>query len=209
MSEEKKMTVIEAQDATYQIWLELKTNLHRFIARRTANEADADDILQDVFFKIHTRIDQLKDTTKIHAWVYRITRNAIIDYYRKRRAELSLDAAPDISNMAQEETPEADSEREEIMACLSPMVERLPVDYRQALQMSDVHGITQVDLAERLQLSISGAKSRVQRARGQVRNMLLDCCHLEFDRLGRAVTIDNRNCNSCESTDNKLRRRCG
>lgn len=188
------MTAVEAHDATYQIWIELKTNLHRFIARRAANDADADDILQDVFYKIHTQIDRLRDTSKIHSWVYRITRNAIVDYYRSRRVDLSFDAIPDVLDLAQEETPKAEAVREEIIACLKPMVDQLSPSYREALQMSDMQGIAQAEIAERLQISVSGAKSRVQRARGQVRNMLLNCCQMEFDRLGRAVTIDNATC---------------
>jgi len=190
------MTAVEAHDVTYQIWVELKTNLHRFIARRAANEADADDILQNVFFKIHTQIDRLRDTSKIHSWVYRITRNAIVDYYRSRRSDVSFDAAPDIFDVAQDETPRAEAERLEIMACLKPMVDRLSPDYREALQMSDMQGVTQAEVAQRLQLSVSGAKSRVQRARGQVRSMLMNCCQMQFDRLGRPVTIDNANCGS-------------
>lgn len=200
---------VEAQDATYQIWVELKKNLHRFIARRAANDADADDILQDVFYKIHSHIDRLRDTAKIHSWVYRITRNAIIDYYRSRRIEISLDAEPYALEIAAEETPEAEVEREEIMACLNPMIERLSDDYRQALQMSDIQGITQAEVAEQLNLSVSGAKSRVQRARGKMKNMLLECCHFEFDRLGRAVTIDNRNCNSCEPMGGRCNKNSG
>ena len=190
------MTAVEAHDQTYQIWVELKTNLYRFIARRAASDADADDILQNVFFKIHTQIDRLRDTSKIHSWVYRITRNAIVDYYRSRRADLSFDAAPDIFDVAQDETPKAEAERREIIACLKPMVDRLSPDYREALQMSDLQGITQAEVAARLQLSVSGAKSRVQRARGQVRNMLMNCCQMQFDRLGRPVAIDNANCGS-------------
>lgn len=190
------MMVTETQDATYQIWVELKTNLHRFISRRANNEADADDILQDVFFKIHTNIGRLRDTAKVHSWVYQITRNAIIDYYRSRRTDLSLDASPDAYEVAQENTAESDTDREEIMECLAPMVERLPNDYQQALVMSDVQGITQAKVADELNLSLSGAKSRVQRARGKMKTMLLDCCHFEFDRLGRAVTMDRRDCGS-------------
>ena len=194
------MTGAETQDATYQIWVELKTNLHRFISRRAGNEADADDILQDVFFKIHSNIGRLRDTTKVHSWVYQITRNAITDYYRRRRTDLSLDSTPDAFDVAKEEPGDSNTDREEIMACLSPMVERLPTNYRQALVMSDVHGITQAKVAGELNLSLSGAKSRVQRARGKMKTMLLDCCHFEFDRLGRAVTMARRDCGSgCDS----------
>ena len=192
------MSVAETPDATYQIWVELKSNLHSFIARRTGNEADAEDILQNVFFKIHSNIGRLRETTKLHAWVYQITRNSITDYYRTRRTHLSLDASPDAFDIAQEERPEGDAEREEIMACLRPMVDRLPGDYQKALVMADVQGVAQSRVADELNLSLSGAKSRVQRARGKIKDMLLDCCHFEFDRLGRAVTMNKRDCSgSC------------
>jgi len=190
------MTVADTQDATYQIWVELKTNLHRFISRRANNEADADDILQDVFFKIHLNIGRVRDSTKLHSWVYQITRNAIIDYYRLRRHDLSLDASPEAFDVINEEPADAETDREEIMACLKPMVERLSNDYQKALVMSDVQGITQAKVADQLNLSVSGAKSRVQRARGKMKTMLLDCCHFEFDRLGRAVTMTNPDCGS-------------
>ena len=190
------MTVADTQEATYQIWVELKTNLHRFIARRAANEADADDILQEVFVKIHSNIGRLRDSTKLHSWVYQITRNAITDYYRSRRSDLSLDASPDAFDIAGEEPPEAEAEREEIMVCLSPMVERLPEDYRKALKMSDVIGLKQAVVATELNISLSGAKSRVQRARSKMKDMLLNCCNFEFDRLGRPVSMDG----DCSST---------
>ena len=195
------MKVLETQDATYQIWVELKANLYRFIVRRVDNEADAEDILQDVFYKIHSQIDRLKDTTKIYSWVYRITRNAIIDHYRSRKGNVSLDESPDVFDIADDELPPAEAEREEIVACLKPMMERLPEDYRLALQMADVQGIPQAEVAGQLNISVSGAKSRVQRARGKVKDMLLNCCNFEFDRLGRAVSMDKNSCGSCGGGD--------
>ena len=190
------MAATDAQDATYQIWVELKSNLHGFIARRTNNEADAEDILQNVFFKIHTNIGHLRETTKLHSWVYQITRNAIIDYYRTRKADVSFDASPEAFDMTEEEPAEGDAEREEIMACLRPMVDRLPADYQKALVMADIHGVTQAKVADALNISLSGAKSRVQRARGRMKDMLFNCCHFEFDRLGRAVAMNSRDCGS-------------
>ena len=190
------MTVANTQEATYQIWVELKTNLHRFITRRARNEADADDILQEVFVKIHSNIGSVRDSTKLHSWVYQITRNAITDYYRSRRSDLSLDESPDAFEIAGYEQAEAETEREEIMVCLNPMVERLPEDYREALKMSDVIGLKQAVVATELNISLSGAKSRVQRARSKMKDMLLDCCNFEFDRLGRPVSMDGGDCGS-------------
>jgi RNA polymerase sigma-70 factor (ECF subfamily) len=188
--------IAQTENTTHQIWSELKTSLRGFIARRIDNEADADDILQNVFLSIHSRIHQLKDTGKVHAWVYQITRNAIYDYYRSRRPEISLDKSESF-DIAQEETPEAENERQEILSCLNPMIDRLPDNYRRALRLADIQEIPQAEVANQLNISVSGAKSRVQRARGKVKNMLLDCCQFEFDRLGRAVGINGKGCSSC------------
>jgi RNA polymerase sigma-70 factor (ECF subfamily) len=191
-----EMTVANTNEATYRIWVDLKSNLHKFIARRAGNEDDAEDILQDVFVKIHSNIGRLRDTTKLHPWVYQIARNAIIDHYRSRRPNLSLDSVPETLEIANEILPESDAEREEIAACLRPMVERLSNEYRDALVLADLRGNTQAQVASELNLSVSGAKSRVQRARGKMKEMLLDCCQFEFDQLGRAVAMNGRDCGS-------------
>ena len=76
-------------------------------------------------------------------------------------------------------TPEL---RGELSRCLAPLIERLPGSYRQALVLTEVEGLTQADAASRLGLSVSGMKTRVQRARGRLKDLLLDCCHVELDR---------------------------
>ena len=76
------------------------------------------------------------------------------------------------------------------------MVESLPADYREALILTEYEGLTQRALAERLGLSFSGAKSRVQRAREKLKAMLLDCCHFEFDRFGKIIDYQP-NCACC------------
>src|SRR5687768_2462359 len=77
---------------TQAIWVELGARLRAFVAGRVSNEADAEDIVQDVFVRIHTRLDTLDDERKLTGWVYQIARNAIIDHYRGRRP---LTALPD------------------------------------------------------------------------------------------------------------------
>jgi RNA polymerase sigma-70 factor, ECF subfamily len=164
---------------TQQIWTDFSNALKQFITRRVPNQTDAEDILQDVFQKIHRSLDTLKADSKLQAWVYQITRNAIIDYYRQQKLVVDLPETLEDENAE----PEANS----IMACLKPMVESLPEKYRQALVMTEFEGVSQKALAERLGLSFSGAKSRVQRAREQVKEKLLECCQLEFDRTGQIV----------------------
>ena len=76
--------------------------------------------------------------------------------------------------------------------CIAPMVRQLPADYREAIELTELEGLTQVAVAERLGLSVSGMKSRVQRGRARLRAMLLRCCEIELDRRGRLVAFEPR-----------------
>ena len=179
-----------------QIWDEFTAQLRRFIAGRVCSEADVDDILQEVFIKIHRGLERLEDPAKLHAWVYQITRNAIIDHYRQGGQNVEVtEELPDLI------AGEGDSEgaESEVATWLRPMAEDLPEKYREALLLTDIEGLTQKELAERLDISLSGAKSRVQRAREKLKDVLLECCHLEVDRRGRVVDWESRqeDCRYC------------
>jgi len=64
------------------IWEEYHNKLRRFIVSRVADASTADDLLQEVFVKIHQRIGTLEDDARIQGWLYQVTRNAVIDYFR-------------------------------------------------------------------------------------------------------------------------------
>lgn len=183
---------------TSKIWEELRGPLKQFIARRVKNEHDAEDILQNVFFKIHNSIDNLKYESKLHAWVYRITRNAIMDYYNQRKVMAELPEIP-VEEAYEIETGTGNPVSE-IASCLKSMVDHLPDKYRQAIIFTEFEGLTQKELGARLGLSPSGARSRVQRARKKLKEMLLECCHFEFDRLGNILDYRHKgnNCPYCK-----------
>jgi RNA polymerase sigma-70 factor, ECF subfamily len=167
-------------ETTTQLWNQYHSKLRTFIARRVES-GDADDILQDVFLKTWRRLPELKDETKLQSWLYQIARNAIIDHYRARRLPTDqideLPASSDVSNNAERELAE----------CLRPMIDTLPEQYRDALVLADLDGLTQREIAEREGISLSGAKSRVQRARAMLKDQLDACCRFEFDQRGRLV----------------------
>lgn len=167
-----------------QIWNESRNRIKGFIVKRINNEADAEDVLQNVFCKIHQNIADLKDPDKLYPWVFQTTRNAIVDFYHEQK--LKTNSADELLSEIAFETSEKDVE-EEVLQWLEPMVAELPEKYREALLLTDIQGLTQKDLSEKLNISLSGAKSRVQRAREKLRENLLACCHLEFNRAGQIV----------------------
>ncbi|MHB8599284.1 MAG: RNA polymerase sigma factor SigZ [Ktedonobacteraceae bacterium] len=176
---------------TENVWDTFNVNLKQFILKRVASEDNAEDILQEVFVKIHTRIHTLRDEEKLPGWIYQIARNAIYDYYRSQRDTLALQALPNAPDFIAEEMF-GDSAIEELLPCIREMVERLPVEYRQALILTEYERLSQKELAERLGISYSGAKSRVQRAREKLKKMLLDCCQFQFDHSGRVIDYQPR-----------------
>jgi RNA polymerase sigma-70 factor (ECF subfamily) len=180
---------------TEQVWNAFHTPLQQFIRRRVSDETLAEDVLQDVFLKIHQHVDALRDVRKLESWIYQIARNAIIDAYRSRRSITPLDAEEVLD--LPEELPDDDIVSE-LLPCVRAMVRNLPELDRQALVLTEYQGLTQKELAERLGLSFSGAKSRVQRAREKLKQQLLECCHFELDSRGHIIDYQPR-CQCCET----------
>ena len=189
-----------------EIWQQIHNGLRAFIAKRVANEAEADDIVQDVWLKMQRGLDGLKDQRRLISWIYQIARHAIIDHYRApgRRREMPAGLAADLEAYQSSSTMTMASEdsgqlRTELAGCLRPMIERLSGEYRQAVILSDLEGLTQQEAAVQLGLSLSGMKSRVQRGRRQLKGMLEACCTIELDQRRGVADYDVRNQqnNSC------------
>ncbi len=79
------------------------------------------------------------------------------------------------------------------------MIQRLPETYREAVILSEIKGLTQKEVAQMQGTSLSGAKSRVQRGRALLKEMLADCCRLEFDHKGRLCDYERKDkaCDAC------------
>ncbi len=161
--------------------------LRRFVAAGVRDPDSAEDVVQDMYLKIQTHIGTLEDKEKVGAWVYRVARNAVYDFYRIRKPTQELDEIP---------SPTSDPTEDEMAARLSEsvrgMLDGLSPDQKTALYLTEYEGMTQRDLAAELGISVSGAKSRVQRARAQLKALLLDCCHFELDRRGNVINYYDR-----------------
>lgn len=179
-----------------KIWEEFSGPLKKFISKRIPNEQDADDILQEVFLKIHSNINTLMDDQKIYSWIYRITRNVIVDYYRRSQRVIETDILSEELAIEQNEDLSSNAE---IAICLKAMVDNMPENYKQAILLTEFQDMTQKELSEKLGISISGAKSRVQRARKMLKEMLLGCCHLDIDSRGNIIDFKHKksDCKYC------------
>ncbi|HEX8673145.1 MAG TPA: RNA polymerase sigma factor SigZ [Longimicrobium sp.] len=195
------MTATATIPTTEQAWTEFHDGLHGFLLRRVRDPDVADDLLQDVFLKVHTQLAGLRDPGRLHPWMYRVARNAIADHFRARR-----DATP-----LSEALPAPERERDavaELAPCIRALVSRLPSADREALELTDLGDLTQTELAHRLGISPSGAKSRVQRARTRLKEAVLACCAVYLDATG---SVDDYapgpNCH-CHDDDRETGRSC-
>jgi RNA polymerase sigma-70 factor (ECF subfamily) len=181
---------------TEALWRELRTRLLSFFRRRVATPEDAEDLLQEVFTRIHENASALADVESVTGWVYRTAANAVTDYYRRRgayaRAREALAAEP-VGVLEREDA----SAEEELAQCLRPLIATLPSSYGEALELTELQGKTQGEAADSLGISLSGMKSRVQRGRSKLKDVLLDCCHVEIDRRGGVVGYEPRDRGRC------------
>ena len=188
------------ENAASSMWEHLHEGLRAFIAKRVGNEAEIEDLLQEVFLRVHQNAQSLQEPERMVSWVFQITRNAIVDHYRsaQRRRELPAGLATEIERdknlMAVEEENEA---KYELSHCLRPMIDRLSPDYREAIRLVELEGLTNQEAAIKLGVSVPGMKSRVQRGRQQIRKMLDQCCLIELDRRRGVVEFEERRPGSC------------
>jgi RNA polymerase sigma-70 factor (ECF subfamily) len=159
----------------------------------------AEDIVHDVLLKIYAKAGQLKESDKIFAWIYQITRNAVNDYFRSQSRtfdirELDLDTDPKDFNDC-------------VAFCLNTLIKTLPQKYREALELTEHQDLSQLELADRLNISYSGAKSRVQRARTLLKQKLHDLYHIKTDAYGNVLVCEDKlpcGCDTSSSFEEKV-----
>src|SRR5829696_2206086 len=182
-------TAPAADRPTEQMWREMVAQLRMFVRRRIADPNRADDVVAEILLRVHQNIGSLEDRERLPNWVFRIARNAIIDEYRRAgrsREQLVASLGDDVAEApTEEDDPGALSE---LAGCLRPLLAGLPVEQRRAVEMIDLDGVSQADAAESAGISLSGMKSRVQRGRTRLGELLVQCCALSLD--GRGLPMD-------------------
>lgn len=169
------------------LWREHAQALRRFLRKRLPDASTADDLLQEIFSKIHTNIHTVRDHRRIVGWMYRMTRRAVIDHYRQgSNRALHPENLPPLSLNDREDSESL----RELARCVRPFIHRLPKPYQEALILSELQGLTQQEVSRRQGVSLSGAKSRVQRGRKMLKAMILKCCRVTVDARGGIVDFE-------------------
>jgi RNA polymerase sigma-70 factor (ECF subfamily) len=190
------LPLVAAAEATPVPVQAYRDELYRFVLKRVRDEAAAEDIVQEALVRAYARRWTLQEPSRLRSWLYQIVRNTVIDHYRGKRPS---EPVPD--DLVEDAGEEGCQAGRELAGCLGPLIDGLPAPYREALRLADLEGVTQQDVAGRLGLSLSGAKSRVQRARGMLHDALLSCCQVEQDRRGAVVAYERVGaCDCCQGS---------
>ena len=170
---------------------EFHASLRRYIARRLDDANDIDDVLQDVFLRVTRNRAALAAAKQPLAWLYSVARSAVIDHRRRSQKHATV-----VSDIVLEDIPDAsaDAPSDEFSDCLTPLVNNLPDTYRHAIRFVDIDGGRQTELAESLGVAFPTAKSRVQRARKQLKSSILECCRIERDALENVTSLSPGEC---------------
>ena len=181
---------------------QLRGAIRAFVLSRVKDPAVADDLTQETLLRLTQRLHTLRDAERLEAWVFQIARNAVVDHFRGAKESAPFDEEMHTSELKPEAheplAVEDEKLRGAVAAYVTSIVQKLPEPYRGALQMTEFENMSQVELAGKIGLSVSAAKSRVQRARGMLREEMERCCRWETDGYGAVLDVRPKSGDCCD-----------
>lgn len=180
-----------------EIWEAFNVELRQFVKNRVKDDSMVDDIVQEIFEKVIRNIKRLNEVENIQEYLYKVARNTVVDSFRSRKLRLKENAVVDGVELYEIDEPAADSLNSIVsQCCIKPFINKLPEKYKEALIAAELENQSQKQLAEKLDISYSGAKSRVQRGREKLKDLLQECCNFEHDTYGNLIQSNTNDC-SC------------
>ncbi len=170
----------------HQFYKELKG----YVYSRTKDRSDTEDILQDVFLKMMLKIDQINAAQNLRQYLYGIVRNSVADYYRSKKTHLPI---------TEQHVPLTETEEDQLTEritdrCVQRFIHQLPEKYKSALLSTEFENVPQKEMAAKLNISYSALKSRVQRGREKLKEMLISCCAIQNDKYGNSTEAAPQSC---------------
>lgn len=158
-------------------WTQHTPELRGWLRHRLGNPAEADDVLQDLFLKALRQGERFGALHNPRAWLFEVARNLLADRLRVARDTVAL---PEDLSAPQDEPDTVDT----LTTCLARVLSELSAEDREAITLCDLQGMAQAEFARATGLSLSAAKSRVQRARQRLRVQMTLSCQVQVDEAG-------------------------
>ena len=156
-------------------WAESAASLQAFFRRRVRGDDEARDLVQDTLLRVQRGLQGLRQPEHLSAWIFRIARRVLADHYRGSAPSSEARALSDdeASVLADGDEQGEHNLNAEVEGWLRGLLQQLPPQTREALELVELEGRPQAQVAEHLGLSLSAAKSRIQRGRERLRQLRL------------------------------------
>lgn len=166
-------------DQAASLWIEYQEGIRSYLLKKVKDADLANDLAQEVFIKVCRACCSDHEVKNVRSWLFQISHHALIDHLKRQPnlAALPLEIADE---------PE-DTIWQEMEKYIDPLIKLLPEKYAIPLRLYDLEGIQQAVIAQRLALSLSATKTRIQRARKLLKEEILVCSTLETDVQGRVI----------------------
>ncbi|WP_010133996.1 sigma-70 family RNA polymerase sigma factor [Ochrovirga pacifica] len=175
--------------STQLIWDQYATDLKKFIFSKTQNASVTEDLLQDVFLKIHLKKTQLKNQSALKSWLFSIAHHTVLDFFKTQKKELPTEVETSVTLPKENNHSPKD--------CLLPLIEKLPDTYKQVLLLATLQGCKQAEIAQKLNLSLAATKSRILRGKELLKQSYMDCCNYTLDENGH-LKGEHKNIDDCK-----------
>lgn len=173
-------------------WDEISSSLLAFIRKRISNKEDAEDILQNVYIKLHENIHTLRDEEKITSWIYQITRNTINECYRKCYRIKTTDFSDEVKDEVALDCCEESNLNNEVSETIKRFILLLPEHYQEILRLYEFEGLSHKEIADRFNITVNTSKSKVRRGKERLRKLLDQCCIFEVDKYGNILDYSKK-----------------
>lgn len=165
-------------------WKSVQSELKGFVYKRVMDKALTEDIVHDVFLKVQAKIHQVRESEKLFGWIYQITRNTITDHYRKKSKSINP------HDIDWESSPPNFNDC--VSNAIGELIPTLPEIYRIPLEMTELQNMSQIEVADKLNLNYTTAKARVQRARQMLKEKLDKILIVKTDGYGNVILCKDR-----------------
>lgn len=183
------MTKLQKYDQISAFWLDYKDALHHYILKLVKDRDTANELSHEVLMKVYSSCCSGRPIRNIRSWLFQIAYNTCMDHFKKRKrlTELKTDIPGMEENVVYREAGEF----------VVPLLKLLPQKYAVPLELSDVKGMKQQEVADELGLTLTATKTRIQRGRKLLKEEIMSCFHIEVDQKGQLTAFDLKG--SCEA----------
>ena len=190
------MTQLNKYSEISSLWIKYKEGLKYYILKKVKNEEMANDLSHEVLMKVYNSCCSNIEIKNVKSWMFQIAHNTTIDYLKKQTRFIE-NIPENYDNDDQNVFLESDG-------IVELLIKLLPKKYAVPLELSDIKEFKQKEVAEKLNLSLTATKTRIQRARTLLKEKIIECSNLEQDENKNLISLEIKsNCKLIPDPSNK------